>query len=1119
MRLNKFVFRNLLFFWRTNLAVIAGVAVAVAVLSGALLVGRSVRGSLRDLLYQRIGSTEYAITSDRFFGEPLAKSIAPAGAACPLIVLKGTVVREETGVRAHEINVYGVDERFWKFHGASAPADAGGRSASVGGPLARQLDIKPGDALLLRVETQQAIPREWLYGQRELVGRTIRLTCGEVRPPGSLGEFSLHPSQGNILSIFVPIERLQKDLEQPSRVNAVLLSSEAADGIEPIRARLKKAAALSDLGLSLKEFPSGRGFSLQSSRIILEDPVARAAANAATAAGMESSPVYAYLANSIRANGREIPYSVIAAADLGKGALTSVSVIRPARQSSPPPAPAESIWLTDWAAAHLGASPGDPVEIDYYLWLEAGKLVTRTARFRLAGVVATAGDVDSALAPEIHGITDAGSISSWDPPFPLDLGRIRPEDEDFWNRRKATPKAFITLARGRQLWENRFGTLTGLRIALPGGLDPESARSRLTRAILDRLDPLEAGIAVQSIRQPGLAASRGSTDFGEYFIYFSSFLIAAAILLSAQVFRLMVEQRSREIGTLRSAGFPLGTIRRIFLLEGIGLSLAGSALGVLGAIGYGGLMVFGLRTWWVDAVGTRRLNLHLSWTDLMAGAGAGVLISALAIVWTLRGLRRSSPRLLLAGALEPAALKSRRGRTLAISAAASLVLAALLLTASGLGKMPQLEGFFGSGFLLLASILCATALYLRAGSPGRVTGRGWPAMLRLALRNAAHRPGRSLVCASLIASAAFIIISMEAFRRDPSAISLERKSGTGGYPLVAKASLPILHDLNSPEGQEALGLSGLKGVDEVHFTSFRERPGDDASCLNLYAPREPKILGASRAFLSAGRFSFQNTLAPDAGQKQNPWLLLESPPRDAVIPAVADANTIQYILHLSVGSELTVRGRDGKPVRLRLVAALRDSIFQGELLISESNFLRAFPEHEGYRFFLLDAPHSAAAGLVQPLQEALSDQGFNVELSRDRLQAYHRVENAYLSTFQSLGTLGLLLGTLGLGAVLLRNVLERRKELALLRAVGYRKGILSAVILLENVLLIGWGLASGTVCAALAITPALQSRGAAFPFAVSGLILLGILAAGLLSSVLAVVAALRSPLLASLQSE
>jgi ABC-type antimicrobial peptide transport system permease subunit len=129
------------------------------------------------------------------------------------------------------------------------------------------------------------------------------------------------------------------------------------------------------------------------------------------------------------------------------------------------------------------------------------------------------------------------------------------------------------------------------------------------------------------------------------------------------------------------------------------------------------------------------------------------------------------------------------------------------------------------------------------------------------------------------------------------------------------------------------------------------------------------------------------------------------------------------------------------------------------------------------------------------------------------------VENTYLSTFQSLGALGLILGTIGLAAVLPRNVLERRQELALLRAVGYRQKILSGIVLYEHIVLLIWGLVSGSICAMLAVAPALYARGSSFPFLASAMTLLLVLTAGALSSILAAIAAFGSPLLSALRSE
>jgi len=118
-----------------------------------------------------------------------------------------------------------------------------------------------------------------------------------------------------------------------------------------------------------------------------------------------------------------------------------------------------------------------------------------------------------------------------------------------------------------------------------------------------------------------------------------------------------------------------------------------------------------------------------------------------------------------------------------------------------------------------------------------------------------------------------------------------------------------------------------------------------------------------------------------------------------------------------------------------------------------------------------------------------------------------------------LGGLGLVLGTLGLGAILLRNVLERRKELALLRALGYTRADFVTLVVAENVLPLVFGLAAGTVCALFAIAPAWIDRGGRLPIDTLVWLLLGVLGTGLLASVAATVAALRSPLLAALKNE
>jgi putative ABC transport system permease protein len=326
-----------------------------------------------------------------------------------------------------------------------------------------------------------------------------------------------------------------------------------------------------------------------------------------------------------------------------------------------------------------------------------------------------------------------------------------------------------------------------------------------------------------------------------------------------------------------------------------------------------------------------------------------------------------------------------------------------------------------------------------------------------------------------------------------------------------------VHNPNTAEGREELNLFELD--DSVTLEPFRLLPGDDASCLNLYEPRNPRIVAPRDSFLMEGRFAFQSALPSTGDEQANPWLLLHREEPDGAVPVIADANSMTYVLHRALGEDIVIK-RGDREIRLRLVASLRDSIFQRELLMSQANFLRLFPEQEGYRLLLVETPPERASTVAAAIENALSDFGADATGTAERLAQFHQVENTYLSTFQTLGGLGLLLGTLGLAAVLFRNVLERRRELALLGAIGYERRHFLLMIGAENALLLAGGLLAGAVCAGLAIAPAVAERGGRLPITIGGMLLLfAVLSAGLLSAAIATRAATRRPLLEALRSE
>ncbi|HEX6042888.1 MAG TPA: ABC transporter permease [Pyrinomonadaceae bacterium] len=1080
MRTTQLLKRGLAYYWQANLVVVLGVAIAVAVLSGALLIGASVRGSLRDLVSQRLGNTDHIVVSTGFFREQLASEVGGA----PLIALEGVVEHDASHRRAGGVRVYGVDERFFQFNGVANVA-LENRAVWISEGLATELGSKPGDSLLLRLEKPTDIPIESLHGRKDDPGKTIRLNLSGQLPRASLGEFSLQPQQGVVRAVFVSLRFLQRELDQQNNVNTIVVGHRP---VNDTQALLRDKATLEDLGLKLRTL-DGK-LSLESKSNLLGDAVVTAAKKVDRGLGLYSLPVFSYLANSISTGDRSIPYSLVTAIPEEPLAVLG--------NCSPYPAP---IVLNEWTARELNAKDGETIKLEYYVWSEGGRLETRTADFQFAGTTPIEGlAADRDLVPEYPGITESQHLSDWDPPFPVDLSRVRKQDEDYWDQYRTTPKAFILLRQGQQLWQSRFGNLTSLQI-LPNKntqITPQLIAQYRTN-LRNELQPTSTALQVVPVRADGVAASRGATDFGEYFLYFSFFLVVSALLLTALFFKLGIEQRLREIGTLQAIGFSSSRIRNLFLAEGLLLAIIGSLLGLLGAIGYAALLMHGLRTWWVDAVGTTSLALHISWQSMVFGALGGIAAAVVCIFLTLRNVGRYSTRTLLTGTTDYTDRGGKRYVFL-IAIAATIISAGLLLFGG-------VVGFFGGGVMLLVAGICFLSMWLRKRRVATIRQPGWWAMSQLGFRNTTYRPARTVLCVTLIASAAFIIVAVDAFRRS-GVTAHDRKSGSGGFPYVAESLLPIVHDLNTLDGREALNLNTTNDeavIKDLNVVSFRMRPGDDASCLNLYQPRNPKIIAPPESFLNDNRFTFVNT------DQNNPWLLLNQEFADGAIPVIGDANSLTYVLHLKVGDDFVT-----DHARFRVVAALSDSIFQSELLMSEKNFLKLFPSEQGYRYFLLNTPN--ATEVATTLEDRLSDFGFDAQSTEERLASFHRVENTYLSTFQLLGGLGLALGTLGMAAVLLRNVLERRKELALMRAVGYNSSHFAVMVITENVLMLCLGLAVGFVCALLAIVPILIERGGK-PNVSLGLLLLAILVSGATASLVATIAALRSPLLPALRSE
>jgi putative ABC transport system permease protein len=1159
----RLILASLIHYGRINLAVACGVAAGTAVLTGALLVGDSMRGSLRDLTLDGLGRIEHALVTEQFFRAELADELAADPQfqehfteAVPAILLEASIKWQPDGssepVRVGGVNVIACDERFWALGSGGPEKPPQSRKLVVlNRPLAERLGIDVGPAgtgapekptrVMLHLPNLGTIPSGALLGQKTETVKGHDLTLSEVIPAEGLGRFSLRPNQQLPLNAYVSLELgkwlFRREVERRGeRVNAILVAgrddrSETETGSEQVLENLLRPK-LVDYGIDVEQTPRGY-FNVTTERMLL-DPVADELMFEALAED-DVQPALTYLANTIALGEREIPYSTITAVD-----FTDKEPLGPfLSPQGEPIGPLEEgqIVLNDWAAEDLGARPGDTIRVTYFEPESPHAAMQETTEpFELAAIAALSGAADDEhFTPSVPGVTDKDSMADWEAPFqPFDPNRIRSpdqpgpgNDEDYWDHHGTTPKAFVSLATGRRLWGSRFGRTTSLRVPPAERRSVESIERKLEKKLAPHAAAL--GFVFQPVKRQGLDASVGATSFSQLFIAFSFFIIAAAVMLVALLFRLGIDGRANQVGILLAVGFSRRKVARLLAAEGLLIAALGSAFGVAVGIAYAGLMLVGLTSWWLPAIGTPFLRFHAATGSMLAGYLCGVLAALVAIVWAVWRTRGTAARQLLAGQIGKQTSWTGRPRFARLLAWIMLAGAIVLgLLAAALGEQMQAGVFFGAGAMVLVASLALTWTRLRTGAVGTAVAVGRGNLTRMAVRNLARNPARSTLTIGLVASASFLIVSVSAFHLDPRDQTPNRESGNGGFALVAESDQPIYHDLNTKQGREELGFSpdDSRLFEGAKAYSLRGKPGEDASCLNLYKPREPRLLGVPREMVQRGGFVFKRWMRISHKMEAvNPWLVLDRDlGRDGdgvpLVPAVVDAATATYALHLSKRHPtLDIRTDRGETIRLQVVGVLPGSIFQGDLLVPEEALLRHFPDTSGYRFFLVEAEPEKTEPVRKALDNALGDYGLQTETTGQRLVRFLIVQNTYLGTFQSLGGLGLLLGTFGLAAVQLRNVLERRGELALLRATGFGRRALAWLVMIENGLLLGAGLACGVLAALVAVLPHLVSGGASVPWGSLTATLLLVLGVGLIASLGAVRAVLTAPLLSALRGE
>lgn len=1138
--------RSLAFYWATQFPVLLGVAVGAAVLTGALLVGDSLRGSLRARAEKQLNGVQSAWVGERLIREDAVRGLPDT---TPMLLLSGSA-RSEAGGSGGHYTAIGI-----------ADADRTAFNLPTGVVLshrvAEKLDVTAGAFVWLGLEKGSRVPRASLVGKRDAsdVTATLKVTVDAVLPPDhGMNEFALAPSPTPPLNVFLPLKLLQDRLELPGKVNAAVSTSA---NTRELNSQLHAKLTPADRGLRIlpgdtfdsklrQDTFAKQGYVLvESDNSILDAATVAAVEDAAKRIGVRSERTLSYLANAVYKGNEKIAnddketktpmmgYAIVSVVD-----TTAPAPLGPFLPPGLTDLADDEIALLDWPESPLPRlQKGDPVTVAFFKPEMEASVQEEWRTFKFAGYVPFSGAAaDPNLTPPFPGVTDKPKIRQWNAPFEVNYARVTPADDTFWETHQATPKAFIKRAkRDTPLFESRFGEATSVRIAPAAGKTKEQTAAELRTALKDTLDPAAAGLTFQPIREQALATSSGGTDFAAMLLAFSGLLILAALLLVAMLFRLAVDRRAKEIGLLLAAGYTPKQTRLLLMVEGFLVSAVGSMIGAGLAVLYAGGMLKFLAWLWPDSNVGGLLALHVHAGNLVIGAVCTVVVAVFAIWLGVRRMVKLPPPALLRGATTDTQLSAKpvnAKRSLWIALACAVAGVGLLAAGPLGGSADQRAGtFFGGGLMLMAAGGLVFRWWLfrpREGVMGELTALG--------VRNTTRAASRSLLTVALLGLATFLLVSVESFRKQPDAAFAEKSGGSGGFPLLGETDIPVFHRLDGPRGrndiltelqkvyQDEEGDTGAKvkaadaDLQTLTVFPFRLKGGDDASCLNLQAASRPRVIGAPDELLADRRFAFAMSEAKTDEQKANPWRLLNAPTPDDSIPVILEINTALWQLKTFLGGTITVPDGTGREAKLRVVGLLQDSVFQSELIVSDASFRKLYPLEEGYRLFLIDAPAEKRERVSRLLETGLRANGLTVTPTADRVRDYQEVIGAYLSTFQLLGGLGLLIGVLGLAAVMLRAIWERAGELALLRAVGYQTGDLQRIVLIENMLLLLVGVGIGLVAALLSVIPNL-ALGGQLGSARLGVMLAAVLVVGVLVALLTTVRAARVPLIPALRKE
>jgi len=903
--------------------VAVAIAVMTAVLTGSLVLGDSVRGSLMERVSERLGNSETIIqTGTGFLSDSILNNEILSDAKGYLLS-EGFISSEGKMI---PVMVWGTDNDSLNYDEATLNPQL---STLISNPS----PLTP-NPIILHLPSNNLVGSSSLFISQSHATQ-LRLTVKGIKSAQDGGNILLHNEQVRPLNVFINRQQLAEALGVKGKVNVILSPNNITSdtfhsiwrphdsGLQPINDSI--------IGID---------------RVFLPHSVVETL-----------NPSTRYLAYFVNSLGT-IPYSFVTATDRLKGDETI---------------------LTDYAAQRMNAHVGDSVTMEYYV-SQGGlkKLLTRSHRFRVSGIVPISEFKKQAdmITADFPGLSGVKRCTDWNSELPIDMSRITKADEDYWAEYRQTPKALVSLDAVGKDWIGSYGVATRVMC--------DTARMKL-------LTPQSFGIAVVHPRIAAFDAAQNGTDFGTLFLALGFFIIVAAILLMQNPLSEMYQLRRPEIQLLNALGFSKRQVFQRLFSEAVPVVLVSAPIGVLLGYAYAAVILQLLAGPWSGVVHTDGFAIHANIMTVVLSFILSVILAFVVLALTVRGSQKSK------GERQKAKVKGQRSKV---------------------------EGQSRDFKLSIIDYQLSIIKYFR------------------------HQHRLSFITLAL---GVLTVFAVGVNRPD---FSHSSESATGGYQYYGESRIPLQYDLNTAAGRHHLHLDNLPS--DLRFLQLPKHTEDEASCMNLNHVENPSVFGMSLEDMK----SFGIKISEVEGVKYKvdsvKWNceadeLANKEESKCIIPIAVDSEALLWSMMKKVGDTLIYHASDGRKVNVVIAAEYPTGIFHGNAIMPIDCFRQLWPDEMGSRVVLVkeDGQKSKVEGsnpspltpnpstLTSTLTTSLSDYGFTLIPSVERLLHFFEVTDTYLRIFLSLGLLGLMLGLVSLLIVIRKNLVARSEEIRLYHALGF----------------------------------------------------------------------------------